>query len=110
MCVWLLHVLPVTWSTLRYLLAAFIGTATLMQVDELDQSNNELEDTNTRLEARAQHAESQASKLQQELQEVSAQVCCAAMSVKQLAIPCNRLKLTLFWKPSTNKAAHPLCT
>lgn len=46
----------------------------LLQVDELDQSNNELEDTNTRLEARAQQAESQVSQLQQELQEASAQV------------------------------------
>ena len=52
----------------------------MVQVDELDQSNNELEDTNTRLEARAQHAESQVSQLQQELQEALAQVCFATRS------------------------------
>ena len=43
-------------------------------MDELDQSNNELEDTNTRLEARAEHADSQVAQLQQELKEALTQV------------------------------------
>lgn len=54
------------------------GNVALVQVDELDQSNNELEDTNTRLEARAEHAQGQVSQLKQELEEALAQVLSAS--------------------------------
>lgn len=66
-------------QSILYRLGSLKCSVTCAQVDELDQSNNELEDTNTRLEARAEQAESQVSKLQQELQEASEQVCCPVL-------------------------------
>ena len=50
----------------------------LMQVEELDESNNELEDTNTRLEGRALDAEEQVTLLTQQLAEAMAQVLTVA--------------------------------